>query len=123
MQIKDVETLAGITKKNIRFYEKEGLLTPRRNAANDYREYSEEDVITLRRIKFLRKLDVPVEEIRLILNGSRELSYALRKHSRELGSRLKNVEEAKALCDELAAQETDIESLDADLFLEKMDRM
>ena len=30
MRIKEVEDLVGITKKNIRFYEKEGLLTPRR---------------------------------------------------------------------------------------------
>lgn len=30
MNIKDVETLTGITKQNIRFYEKKGLLTPDR---------------------------------------------------------------------------------------------
>ena len=32
MRINEVEALVGITKKNIRFYEAEGLLTPRRNS-------------------------------------------------------------------------------------------
>lgn len=36
MRINEVEALVGITKKNIRFYEAEGLLTPRRNSENGY---------------------------------------------------------------------------------------
>ena len=47
MKINQVEQLAGITKGNIRFYEKEGLLTPGRNSENGYREYTEADVIWL----------------------------------------------------------------------------
>ena len=39
MTIKEVEILTGITKANIRFYEKEGLLAPGRSS-NNYREYS-----------------------------------------------------------------------------------
>ena len=39
MKINEVETLAGITKKNIRFYVKQGLSAPKRNAENGYREY------------------------------------------------------------------------------------
>ena len=44
MKINKVEELVGITKKNIRFYEEKGLITPARNEENRYREYSEEDV-------------------------------------------------------------------------------
>ena len=64
MKIYQVEELVGITKKNIRFYEDEGLLNPKRDPQNDYRDYSLEDVHTLERIKLLRKLSVPIEEIR-----------------------------------------------------------
>ncbi|MCI8839831.1 MAG: MerR family transcriptional regulator [Oscillospiraceae bacterium] len=39
MKINQVEQLVGITKGNIRFYEKEGLLTPGRNNENGYRDY------------------------------------------------------------------------------------
>ena len=59
MKINEVEALVGITKKNIRFYEAEGLLTPRRNSENGYRDYGEVEVETLRRIKLLRKLAFP----------------------------------------------------------------
>ncbi|MBQ2528837.1 MAG: MerR family transcriptional regulator [Treponema sp.] len=44
MKIYQVEELVGITKKNIRFYEDQGLLCPNRNPQNDYREYSLDDV-------------------------------------------------------------------------------
>ena len=37
MKINDVEQILGITKANIRFYEKEGLLNPSRNE-NGYRD-------------------------------------------------------------------------------------
>lgn len=47
MKINEVERLVGITKKNIRFYEEQGLLNPDRNRENGYRDYSEEDVQTL----------------------------------------------------------------------------
>ena len=60
MKINEVEALVGITKKNIRFYEAEGLLTPRRNSENGYRDYGDEDVAVLRRIKLMRKLGLPL---------------------------------------------------------------
>lgn len=47
LKINEVETLVGITKKNIRFYESEGLLTPRRNSENGYREYVDAEVEAL----------------------------------------------------------------------------
>ena len=43
MKIKQVEELVGITSKNIRFYEEQGLLQPRRTE-NGYRDYRTEDV-------------------------------------------------------------------------------
>ena len=66
MKIKDVEKRTGITSYNIRFYEKENLLIPKRNPVNGYREYTEEDILLLNRIKMLRMLDIPVSDIRNI---------------------------------------------------------
>ena len=70
MKINQVEQLAGITKGNIRFYEKEGLISPGRNSENGYREYGDEEVARLQQIKLMRKLGVPLEEIRAMLSGS-----------------------------------------------------
>lgn len=49
MKIKQVEELVGITSKNIRFYEEQGLLQPRRTE-NGYRDYRTEDVELLKKI-------------------------------------------------------------------------
>ena len=46
MTIKELEVRLGISRANIRFYEKEGLLRPTRRA-NGYRDYSEEDAAAI----------------------------------------------------------------------------
>ena len=48
MKINEVEAAVGVTKKNIRFYEEEGLITPSREPGNGYRSYSQADVERLR---------------------------------------------------------------------------
>ena len=50
MKINEVEALVGITKKNIRFYEEQGLLKPGRNSQNGYREYGPGEVEQLKQI-------------------------------------------------------------------------
>ena len=81
MKISQVEELVGITKKNIRFYEDEGLLSPERDPENGYREYSLMDVDELMKIKFLRKLSVPLEDIRKVQKKELSLSMCLEKQS------------------------------------------
>jgi len=44
MRIKEVADETGISIKNIRFYEKQGMLRPSRNEQNLYRDYSKDDV-------------------------------------------------------------------------------
>ena len=84
MKIHEVEQLVGITKRNIRFYEKEGLLTTGRNADNGYRNYEDGDVEVLRKIKLLRKLDVPMDAIRKMQQGALTLTDGLRRHMIQL---------------------------------------
>ena len=52
MTIKEVETLSGLPRANIRYYESEGLIAPKR-AENGYREYSQADAEVLLRVKLL----------------------------------------------------------------------
>ena len=40
--IKEAEELTKVTSQNIRYYEKQGLLAPKRDKENSYRLYSEE---------------------------------------------------------------------------------
>ena len=66
MQIKEVECLTGMTRANIRFYEKQGLLNRTIRNEYNYREYTQEDIRQLQRIKYLRLLEVSMEEIKEI---------------------------------------------------------
>lgn len=101
MRINEVEQLVDITKKNIRFYEEQGLLNPARNEVNRYREYTEEDVAVLQKIKLLRKLNVPISEIRRMQSEQLPLEDCLKRHIITLEREEKSVAEMKALCNEM----------------------
>lgn len=98
MKINEVEAAVGVTKKNIRFYEEEGLISPSREPGNGYRSYSQADVERLRRIKLLRKLDVPLAEIREMLEGQRTLAEGMSQQLERLRSRRADLEEAIGFC-------------------------
>lgn len=66
MTIKEVEELTGVSKQNIRFYEKKNLLHPKRDKGNDYRMYTTAEVYTLREIVLYRKLGLTIEDIAYI---------------------------------------------------------
>ena len=123
MKINEVEALVGITKKNIRFYEAEGLLTPRRNSENGYREYGDAEVETLRRIKLLRKLGIPLEEIRQMQGGVHTVGDGMRRHLVTLERDRANLEEAARLCAELADCRERLDALDAQSLLGRMEQM
>ena len=67
MTIKEVEKRTGLTAKSIRLYEQKGLLEVDRNLGNDYREYTEENLETLKWIKLYRYLEFSLEEIKELL--------------------------------------------------------
>ena len=98
MTIKDVEEQLGITRANIRFYEKEGLLFPKRNPINDYRNYSAEDLETLKKIMFLRELGVPVESIRLLIQGREDLNKVISNRLSALERQQEKTGEAIRFC-------------------------
>ena len=120
MRIKEVEDLVGITKKNIRFYEKEGLLTPGRELENSYRDYSEEDVKRLRVIKLLRKLDMPISGISDVLEGRIALPEALHLHALLLEEQRKGIANAQRVCRLISDAGTELSQLDPAHYLEEI---
>lgn len=123
MRINEVERLVGVTKKNIRFYEAEGLLAPRRSSENGYRDYARHDVDTLRRIKLLRKLGVPIEEIRRLQSGQLTVADTMRRHQVAIDRQTENLANARVVCGELAQTGAALEELDAEAVLARMEKM
>ena len=122
MKINEVESQVGITKKNIRFYEDQGLLCPRRNSENGYRDYGEGDVAVLRQIKLMRKLGVPLEEIRRMQAGG-TVGDGMRRHLVTLERERRSLEQSIQLCQSLKDREERLETLDAAALLEEMGRL
>ena len=120
MKINEVEAAVGITKKNIRFYEEEGLITPGREPGNGYRSYSPADVERLRRIKLLRKLDVPLAEIRQMLEGECSLADGMERQLQRLDGRRRDLEEAIGFCSRLQQESGSLEELDVEKTLARL---
>lgn len=101
MTIKQAEEMTGLTRSNIRFYEKEKLIEPSRNGRNDYRDYSEGDIERLKKIAFLRTLEVSIEDIRSIISGQISLTKVLEKQNTLLQNQIENLNNAKTICEKI----------------------
>ena len=124
MLINEASKKTNLTKKAIEYYTMQKLIVPQ-ILDNGYRNYSQEDVKTLRKISVLRKLDISIEEIRSILEDKtntalqavlvkKELDYQrdlikkliLQKLSEgnsyeEISMELQSVEQGKTITDKL----------------------
>lgn len=101
MTIKEVEKRTGLTRSNIRFYEKERLLQPSRNDKNGYRDYSEQDVEDIKKIAYLRTLDISVEDIRYIIAEKVSLMEVIEKQNEMLQKQLEGLSKAKIMCERM----------------------
>ncbi len=120
MKINQVEELVGITKKNIRFYEEQGLVSPGRDPSNGYREYSLADVDRLTKIRLLRQLDIPCEEIRKVIEGVTSLDRCLEDHMVRLDHRSRDLLRMKEMCTIISEGAGTFEEMKAGEYLEQM---
>ena len=102
MTIKEVEEKVGIKKTNIRFYEEAGLLKPERSKENNYRIYSQADVDILEKIKFLRSLGIPVEDIRRLEQEKISFKELMDQHVQKLQKEKEEKEKSIDICQELS---------------------
>ena len=66
-RIGEAAAQSGVSAANIRYYEKEGLLSPGARGDNSYRLYSAQDVHQLRFIRLCRAMDKTLQEVRTLL--------------------------------------------------------
>ena len=91
--IKKIADLAGVTTRTLRFYDEIGLLTPASVGENGYRYYDQGNLMRLQQILFFRELDVPLDDILLIMSQPDfNLVGALESHRTALKKRAKRLE-------------------------------
>ena len=122
MNIKQASEQSGVSAPNIRFYEKEGLFTPARRQGNDYRDYTAGNIRTLKLIRMLRMLDVPLPTIKAVLRGEQPLQQALQAQQTVLEQQAAHLAAARSFCAELVRQRPQAETLDVDACLTRMEK-
>jgi len=113
MTIKEIEEITGMIRANIRYYEAEGLVVPERNKENGYRIYSREDADILLKIKLLRTMDVPLEEIKSLQAGKATLPEVLQGHLITIGEKKTALERSGDVSRMMLEQEETFETLNA----------
>lgn len=116
MTIKEIEEKTGMSRTNIRFYEREGLIQPQRQE-NGYREYSTEDARTLMKVKLLRSMDIPLEQVKAAAFGGRKLSDVLAELSIELDRRQLVQERTRQALRRMYQDGTEFEDLEPENYL------
>lgn len=115
MKIKEIEQRTGIARANIRFYESKGLLHPERQG-NNYREYSEADVETLRKIILLRRLGLSIEDIQAVFCGTLTLQDAVRRAKLDLQEQLEQLQGSLELCAVMQERGETFQTLSVDTY-------
>lgn len=104
MKIKEVEKRCGLSSKTIRFYEDKGLLNVQRSA-NSYREYTEDTILQLKKIKLLRKLGIPIADILAWQKEEYTLQELLFQQLIELEKNHHHTEITKNICQDILKKE------------------
>ena len=103
-KVSELANLAGVTPRALRYYDRIGLLKPLYVDENGYRFYGKQEVDKLQQILLFRELEVPLDEIRIILGSDDfDRDSSLKRHLKELYNKkdrvdilIKNVEKTIA---------------------------
>lgn len=101
MTIKEVEKLTGLTRSNIRFYEKEKLINPSKNQSNGYKNYSEDDVAHIKKIAYLRTLGLSIDDIRNAICKKTDLRTLIEKQQDILSEQINELNHSKVMCERI----------------------
>ena len=67
--VKELSDLTGISVRTLHYYDEIGLLTPTQKSEAGYRLYDDKALETLQQILFLREFDIPLKEIKSVMEN------------------------------------------------------
>lgn len=68
LTVGEISRILGISAETIRYYVKEGIITPQKNKENNYWAYSSEDLMKLTDVLFYRNMHLTMRDIKEIMN-------------------------------------------------------
>lgn len=93
MKTKEIERMLGTTKQTLIYYEKEGMIHPKRDE-NNYRNYTQKDIDIIKLILLLRSMDISIDDIKFVLNNQLSIREAL-------NNKKENIKHSKTELDEI----------------------
>lgn len=85
MYIHELAKLSGVSTRTLRYYDEIGLLVPLKKEDTGYRVYNQQQIDRLQQILFYRELDMPLAQIKEILDSEKfEQLESLRHHHEAL---------------------------------------
>ncbi len=123
MLINEIQSKVGLTKKSIRYYEDVGLIDPGRDHKNGYRTYTEEDVKELKKIKFLRGLDISIQDLQELKMGKLSLESCMQKTIQKVEEYEKNYQKISLMCKEIINSKESFQEFDETKYLQKLNIM
>ena len=100
-----VADLFGVTVRTLHHYDEIGLLVPSGRSAAGYRLYTDADLTRLQQVVVYRRLELPLDEIRELLDGGEDAVEHLRRQRDAVMSRLDELSELVAALDRALERE------------------
>lgn len=103
LTVTDVSRSLGLSTRMLRYYEEQGLIESGRAEGYAYRMYDQEAVRRLRQVIVLRRLRIPLREVKLILDdpSAQWAIYVFQQKLSELGTELESLGALREVIGEL----------------------
>jgi len=114
--VHEIAKYFGVTNDTIRYYDKLGIISPKKDKNNNYRYYDRGDIICFSYVFELKNIDLPLNEIRMMLNDS-SLEHAasvIEVHEQKIDAKIKELQRLKSIvndyrrCFEYAKENVDV---------------
>ena len=104
MRIGELAHQAGVDVQTVRYYEREGLLAAPSRTASGYRAYGPEHLERLNFVRHCRSLDMPLAEIKRLIDVSRDSGVSCDQVDQLVRSHLDRVRAKRVALQDLEAQ-------------------
>ncbi len=100
--VKEISVLTGISVRALHYYDEIGLLKPTKKSEAGYRLYDDKALETLQQILFFREFDIPLKEIKTVMdNPTLDRNQLLQMQRRMLVTKKERMERLIASIDDI----------------------
>lgn len=119
-----VSEKTGVSVRSLRHYDKIGLLKPSGFSESGYRLYSKEDIYRLQQIVSLKQMQIPLEQIKLVLqNESMTLRQTLKVQQDYLQQQIDQYQKISHDISHILRSLSDVDNISLDLFYITMEHI